>query len=96
MAAKRPEAKKPEANKVATKKPDKAKFDRGNPIILITNEVPELVSNANLETLIAGLQAQIDEDFFPYWGLKARLAFSKPVDVPHMELDITGGSDQQG
>ncbi|HYL98825.1 MAG TPA: hypothetical protein VEZ90_07700, partial [Blastocatellia bacterium] len=96
MGEKRPQEKKSEVKQKETGKRRAPKLDRSTPIIVVNNGALDMVSDAQMRTLIAGIQAQITEDFLPAWGLKARLVFGAKVDVPHMEVDIRDYADKQG
>jgi len=78
---------------MATKK--KMDFDRSKPTIVVENK-STLVTDAFVKRMIAGLQAQIDEDFFPAWGLTARLVFKAAPPFEHMGLVIKDSSDEAG
>jgi len=48
------------------------RYDRGSPTITIRNE-SELVSEREFARVVGALQVQIDRDFFPLWGWRAKL-----------------------
>jgi hypothetical protein len=72
----------------------KLRIDRFNPIITIKNE-SKSAADADVRRVIRALQKQIDRDFAPAWGLRARLVFN----VEHaraMKVVIKDVSDEAG
>ena len=70
-------------------------FKRSEPVIVITNQ-STLVKDAQIEAMIPGLQSQVTEDFYPAWGLTAKIIFGTKPDFPHMELIVKDQSDEAG
>ena len=77
------------------KSPKGMDFDRTKPFIVIDNQ-STLVTDDQIKGLIPALQAQIDEDFRPAWGLTAKLKFKTKLKQPHMGLIIKDESDEKG
>ena len=47
-------------------------YDRGSPTIVVVNK-SDWVPNKDLSRVVAALQKQVDRDFFPLWGWRAKL-----------------------
>ena len=63
------------------------KFDRGSPTIVIVNDSTD-VAAARLRRVVAALQKQVDRDFFPLWGLRAKLRVGAAVPPGAMGITL--------
>lgn len=63
------------------------KFDRGSPTIVIVNESLD-VTPERLKRVVKALQIQVDRDFFPLWGLRAKLRVGKTVPPGAMGITL--------
>src|SRR5215471_7944660 len=52
------------------------KFDRFDPTIAVLN-TSDVATNRQVERMVAAIQRQLDEQFSPAWGLRARLLFNE-------------------
>lgn len=67
-----------------------------DPVILISNE-SKVVTASDLESVIAPLQRQIDDQFFPLWGWRAELVLADTADRARgMKVIIRDRSDEAG
>jgi hypothetical protein len=70
--------------------------DRDSPTIVISNR--SRVEDAEARRVVAAIQKQVDRDFFPSWGWRARLVFrgkssTKPVPRSAMQLILKNASN---
>lgn len=72
----------------------KSRIDRFHPLIVVRNE-STVVSDADVRRTLRALQKQINRDFAPAWGLRAKLAFGPPRDRA-MQVVIRDVSDEAG
>jgi len=68
------------------------RFDRGSPKIVVLNESE--IPDRELRRVVRAIQKQVDEDFFPLWGWRAKLVY-KPAKVPKrtMQIIVMGQDD---
>ena len=65
------------------------RFDRGSPTIAITNR--SRVEDREVRRVVAAVQKQVDLDFFPLWGWRAKLHFGpNPAPKGAMRLILKG------
>jgi len=61
------------------------RYDRGSPVIAIENR--SKISQRELAHVVRALQTQVDRDFFPLWGWRAKLVLDPPR-VPRRAMKI--------
>jgi hypothetical protein len=61
------------------------RYDRGSPVIVIQNR--SRIPHAELAHVVRALQTQVDRDFFPLWGWRARLLLD-PKKAPRRAMKI--------
>ncbi len=69
------------------KKSTAVRYDRLSPVIAIINQ-SEDANESELRRAIAALQTQVDRDFFPVWGWRAKLVF-EPHPIPPRSMRLT-------
>ena len=70
------------------------RYDRGSPVIAIENRSD--VPHRELVHVVRALQTQVDRDFFPLWGWRAKLVLDPPR-VPRRAMKIiVQGKDSGG
>ena len=69
------------------KKTMAVRFDRGSPVIAIVNRSAD-VDERELQRAIRAIQTQVDRDFFPVWGWRAKLVF-QPHPIPPRAMLLT-------
>ena len=68
-------------------------LDRGSPVIVIRNR--SKLTDAELRRVVRAVQKQVDRDFFPLWGWRARLLYEpKRAPARAMTLVVKGRSTQ--
>lgn len=70
------------------------RYDRGSPVITIENrsDVPQ----RELARVVRALQVQVDRDFFPLWGWRAKLVLDPPRIPRRAMRIIVQGKDEGG
>jgi hypothetical protein len=64
-------------------------FDRGSPVIVVRNESE--LPGAEVRRVVRAVQKQVDRDFFPLWGWRAKLVFEPARAVARaMSLIVKG------
>jgi hypothetical protein len=70
------------------------RYDRGSPEIVIVNKSRD-VDDKRLARVTAALQTQIDRDFFPLWGWRAKLVLNPKRARPlAMKIELTEIPDE--
>jgi hypothetical protein len=68
-------------------------FDRGSPVIVVHNQ--SKLPDKDVRRVLKAVQRQVDEDFFPLWGWRAKLVFEPPRPLARaMTLIIKGKSSE--
>jgi hypothetical protein len=69
------------------KKSMAVRYDRGSPVIAFINRSQD-VDEVELRRAIRAIQTQVDRDFFPAWGWRAKLVF-QPQPMPKRAMLLT-------
>jgi hypothetical protein len=70
------------------------RYDRGSPTIVIFNR--SQIPDRELRKVVAAVRKQVDRDFFPLWGWRAKLKF-EPRSIPADAMQIRiGNRDRDG
>lgn len=70
------------------------RYDRGSPEIVIVNESRD-IDEKRLARIVKALQTQVDRDFFPLWGWRAKLLLDpKPKRLRAMKIELTEIPDE--
>jgi len=72
-------------------------YDRGSPTIAVVNHSHH-VRDRDLKRVVRALQKQVDRDFFPLWGWRAKLVVARRVPKRAMSIILLNapGEDDEG